>query len=104
MEIAFLQQMPVEAGFVIPFVPLAEFTSHKEQFFSRQGIHISEKQAQVGKFSPFISRHFSQQGRFTMDHFVMGKRHDKVLRKSIHGTKGELIVMKSSMNRIKPKV
>src|SRR6201987_3110605 len=34
-----LKQMPVEALIMVPFRPLAEFTSHEEQFFAGMRIH-----------------------------------------------------------------
>src|ERR1700731_3186142 len=42
-----LQQMPINALVVIPFFPLADFATHKQQFFAPVRIHPSIEHAQV---------------------------------------------------------
>src|SRR5438128_1182220 len=88
-----IQQMPIEAAVVIPFSPLPEFTSHKQQLFAWLGVHISKQQAQVGKLLPVIAWHLSKERTFPVHHLVMGQRQDKLLRKSVEHPKCEGIVI-----------
>src|SRR6516164_10856359 len=52
-----LEQMPVEALIMVPFRPLAEFTSHEKQFFAGMRKHPAVKQSEVRKLLPGIPGH-----------------------------------------------
>src|SRR5688500_13105342 len=69
-------------------------------FSSGMGIHITEKQPQVCKFSPFIARHSSQQRTFAMHYFIVRKWKHKVLCERIHDAEGDLVMMILPVNRI----
>ena len=62
VPVAVLDQVPIETGFVIPFVPLAEFAAHEQQLFAGLG-HTGKPSSkpQVGEFLPVIAGHLSEQ-------------------------------------------
>ena len=43
-----LEQVPIDAVVVGPFAPLADFTTHENQFFCSLGVHIAEQRTEVG--------------------------------------------------------
>ena len=55
------QQMPIKGCFMVPFVPLAEFSAHEYKFFPWLGIHVSEQEPEVCEFLPFIAGHSGKQ-------------------------------------------
>src|SRR5258708_34785518 len=66
-----LQQMPIEAAVVIPFLPLSEFTAHEHEFLAGIGIHPGVKHPQVREVLPGVTWHFVGQRSFTVTDFVM---------------------------------
>src|SRR6516164_3447406 len=52
-----LEQMPVEALIMVPFRPLAEFTSHEKELFARMRIHPAIEHSEVRKLLPGVPRH-----------------------------------------------
>ena len=55
-----LEQVPIDALVVIPFLPLADFASHEQQLFAGVRVHPGVKHAEVGELLPGIARHFVQ--------------------------------------------
>jgi len=55
-----LEQVPIDALVVIPFLPLANFASHEQQFLAGVRVHPGVKHAEISKFLPWITRHFIQ--------------------------------------------
>ena len=49
------EQVPVEAGVVGPFLPLAEFVTHEHELLARQGEHVAVKNPQVGALFRVVS-------------------------------------------------
>ena len=72
-------EVPVETRVVIPFVLLAEFGAHKQQFFARMPIHPSQKHPDIGKLLPCVAWHFGQQRTFAVDDFIMAKHENEIL-------------------------
>ena len=98
--IATFQQVPVEAGVMVPFTSLRKLVAHKQQFFAREGPHPAVVGAQVGKLLPCVSRHAIENGFFTVYHFIMRQRQDKVFGVVVQHAEGQLVVMVLTMNRI----
>src|SRR6516225_3106549 len=95
-----IEQVPIEAEIMIPFVPLAEFVAHEDQLLAWLQEHISEEQTQVSEFAPVIPGHFGEQRTFAIDDLVMRERQDEVLVKGVGCAEGQLIVMILAKNRI----
>ena len=85
--------MPVQTALVVPFVPLAEFTAHEQQFLAGVSIQVAEQRPQVGHFQPGVSRHFVQQGPLAIDHLVMGQREYVVFAEGVPDAEGQLVVV-----------
>ena len=66
-----LEQVPLNAGVMVPFTPLPNFTAHEQQFFSRVRIHVAEKCAHIRKLLPHIPGHFTEQRPLAVHHLVM---------------------------------
>src|SRR6516225_10143274 len=74
-----LEQMPVQALIMVPFRPLAEFTSHEEQFFAGMRIHPGIKHSEVRKLLPGIPRHLVEHRTLAINHFVMAQHENEIL-------------------------
>src|SRR5262245_2724604 len=55
-----LEQVPVQAGIVMPLAPLAELPTHKEKLFAGLGIHIAQQEPEVGELLRVVPWHFAQ--------------------------------------------
>src|SRR5260370_5593081 len=53
-----LEQVPIDALVVIPFLPLADFAPHEEQLFAGVRVHPGVEHAEVSELLPWIARHF----------------------------------------------
>jgi hypothetical protein len=53
-----LEQVPIDALVVIPFLPLADFASHEQQLLAGVRVHPGVKHTEVGELLPWIARHF----------------------------------------------
>src|SRR5215475_8073769 len=91
-----LGQMPVEALAMVPFRPLAEFTSHEEQFFAGMRIHPPIKHSKVRKLLPGIPRHLVDHRTFAINHFVMTQHENEILVKCVDQRKGGIPAVDSS--------
>ena len=78
---------------MVPLRALTKFTPHEQQFLARVGEHECVKQPQVGKFAPFVPRHFAQQGLFAMHYLVMGEGQDEIFGEGIKQAEGQLVMM-----------
>src|SRR4051794_27044608 len=92
--------MPIKAKVVAPFMTLAKFTAHKNQFSTRVSIHVTIKQSEVCKLLPIIARHFIYKRAFTIYYLIMRKWQYKLFAKSIYETKSDLPLVKTSVNRL----
>src|SRR5215471_5670014 len=72
------QQMPVQAGIVMPLAPLAELPTHEEELFADLSIHIAQQESEVGEFLCVIPWHFAQQGAFAIDDLVVRQGQNKI--------------------------
>ena len=52
-----LEEVPLKGLVVVPFPPLAKLTSHKQGFFTRLTVHITQKQTEVSKLLPIVPGH-----------------------------------------------
>src|SRR4030042_972867 len=77
---------------MIPLIPLAELPSHKDQLLSRVTIHISEQESEVRKLLPFISWHLPEERPFSINHFIVGKGKNEILKEGIPDAEGQLVV------------
>ena len=57
LVIGIIKYIPVENLGTIPFLPLAEFTTHEQQFLSRVAEHVGIQGPQVGKTLPLVTGH-----------------------------------------------
>ena len=88
-----LQEMPIEAAVVIPFLPLSEFTAHEQEFLAGIGIHPGVKHPQVGEFLPGVTWHFVDQRSFAVNDFVMAEHEDKMFLERIEQGEGDVALM-----------
>src|SRR6266700_1494449 len=99
-----LEQIPIQAGIVVPFPPLAEFSSHKEQFLPWLHVLIAEEQAQVGKLLPPVSGHLANERSFAVNHLVMRKGQNEIFSVGVKRPKGEFRMMKTAVDGVPAKV
>src|SRR5262245_3708682 len=55
-----LEQTPLEAFIMGPFLPLTEFAAHEQKLLCGLSVHVGVEQAQIGEFLPEVSRHFGE--------------------------------------------
>ena len=99
-----IQEMPVEALIVIPFVPLTKFAAHEEQFLARLTIHPRVKHPEIGKLLPFVARHFRNERPFAVHNFVVTEDENEMLLKGVEQREGNVAVMKTAIDRIETRV
>ena len=92
--------VPVDAAFVRPFGPLAEFAAHEQQFLARVGPHQAVEQAQVGKLLPVVARHLGQQAALAVDHFVVRERQHEVLVEGVVQAEAEGVLVVAAVDRV----
>ena len=92
--------IPVDAAFMRPFGPLAEFAAHEQQFLARVGPHQAVEQAQVGKLLPVVARHLGQQAALAVDHFVVRERQHEVLVEGVVQAEAERVLVVAAIDRI----
>ncbi len=88
-----IEQMPIQTLVFLPFLPLADFRTHEQQFLAGMAKHESQKSAQVGEFLPKIAGHLVQQGALAVHHLVMAQDQDEILMKSIEQSKSDHVVV-----------
>jgi hypothetical protein len=93
-------QVPIQAAFMIPFVPLAEFSTHKKEFLGWLGIHITKEKTKIGKLLPVVPRHLSQEGSLSIDHLIVRKGQNEILMKGVKHAKGQFIVVIFPVNGV----
>src|SRR5207244_2553900 len=98
------QEVPIETLIVIPFVPLAKFATHEEQLFPWLPVHPRKKHPQIGKFLPFVARHFTNERTFPVNNFIMTQDKDEMFLESVEQRKRNVAVMESAKDRIKAHV
>ena len=98
--IAAFQQMPVEAGVMVPLAALGKFVPHEQQFLARECPHPAVVGAQVSEFLPCVARHPIENRFFTVDHFIMRQRQDEVFSVVVEHPEGQFIVMILTINRV----
>ena len=92
--------MPIETSGEIPFVGLCKFIPHKQKFRTGMREHIRVKRTKIGKFLPFISRHFINQTRFSVYHLIVRKWHHIIFIIHVHRAKGQFVVVVFSVNGV----
>src|SRR5438445_6404801 len=99
-----IEQMPVEAFIVIPFVPLTKFAAHEEQFLARLTIHPRVKHPEIGKLLPIVARHFRNKRALAVHDFIMAKDENEMLLKGVEQGEGNVAMMKTAVDRIQTHV
>src|SRR5437763_7350119 len=92
--------MPIERLIVVPFVPLAEFAAHEEQFLPRMPIHPGIEHAEIGELLPLVPRHFIEQRSLPIDDLVVAKHENEILLESVEERKSDVALMKAPMDGI----
>ena len=88
-----LEQVPVQGVFIVPLVPLGEFSPHEGELFSRVGHHVGIEGPDPGKLLGVVSGHFAEEGALHMDHLVVGEGEDIVLGEGVHEGEGDVFVV-----------
>src|ERR1017187_1380793 len=96
--------MPVETLIVVPFLDLSEFAAHEEEFFSGMSVHPCEEHSEIGKFLPFVARHFHKERAFAVHDFIVAKHKNKVFLKSVEQRERDVAVVKSAVDLIEAHV
>src|SRR5207245_11413562 len=68
------QQVPLQAGIVIPLGPLAELIPHEQELPAGVAEHEPIQQPQIRKLLPLIARHLAQHGTLTVDDLHVRER------------------------------
>ena len=84
-----LEQMPIQAGVMVPFALLAEFPAHEEQLLARMAEHEAVVGPQIGEFLPAIAGHPSQKRAFAMHDFVMAQGQNEVFAEGVKQAESE---------------
>jgi hypothetical protein len=79
-----LEQMPVEAASLAPFVSLAKFLAHEEQLLAGVRILIGEQQPEIGELLPEIARHFMEERIFPVDDFIVRERQHEIFAERVN--------------------
>src|SRR5712691_4918862 len=90
-----IDQVPVEARIVVPFVPLAELATHEEQLFAGMAVHPRVKHSKIGKFLPFIARHLRQERALPMHYFIVAEHENEMFRESVEQRERDVAVVKT---------
>ncbi len=93
-----LQQIPLEAGVVVPFRTLPELAAHEEQLLAGMRRHIPIQQPQVRELLPKISGHFIDQRTLAVHHFVVRKRQHKILGERVQHGEGHAVVVEFAVD------
>src|SRR5690242_3333446 len=74
-----LEQVPVQAGVMVPLAPLAELAAHEEELLAGLRVHPAEEEPEVGELLPVIAGHLVDQGALAVDDLVVRERQDEAL-------------------------
>ena len=99
-----LQQVPVEAASLAPFLALGNLLSHEQQFFSGMRELIAEKQTQIGELLPHVAGHFVKKRVLAVDDFVVREGQDEIFGEGVKKREGQLVVLVAPEDRILGKI
>src|SRR5207249_7472182 len=99
-----LHQIPVETYVVVPFVALAEFAAHKEQFFAGMPVHPRQKHPEIGELLPFVAGHLRKKRAFAINDFIVAEHENEIFLKSVEQRESDVAVMKAAINRVEAHV
>src|ERR1700722_3170616 len=94
------EEIPLEAGIVVPLRPLAEFVAHEQQLLSWVAEHETVEKAQVCEFLPVVARHLANHGAFAIDDFVMREGQNKIFSEGVDQAEGDFVLMVGAKHRI----
>jgi len=94
-----LEQMPVQAVRLAPFVALGEFLSHEEEFLAGVGVLIGVEEAEIGELLPHVAGHFVEKGIFSVDDFIVREGQQEILGESVEERESQLVVFVLAMGR-----
>src|SRR6185312_2716137 len=94
------KKMPIEAGVVVPLVPLAEVVTHEEQLLARMSEHVAIDQPKVCELLPLIARHLAKHRALPEDHFIVRKRQDVIFAEGVNQAEQDLVVVVRAENGI----
>ncbi len=94
------EQPPIQLAVGIPFVALAKFAAHVEQFFSWKQPLVTQQRAEIGELLPVIARHPPDQRTLPMHHFIVGKRQQKILVVMIEHRESKIVLVILAIDRI----
>ena len=69
-----IQKHPVLLAFFIPFTELADFISHKIQFFAWMCIHVHIQRTRLWEFVFIVAAHFLHDRCFAVNNFIVRQR------------------------------
>src|SRR5438270_10919999 len=92
--------MPIQRLVVVPFMPLTELAAHEQQLVAGMPIHPGVEHPEIGELLPLVPRHFIEKRSFPMNNFVVTEHENEILLESIEQRKGDITLMKTSMNGI----
>ena len=96
--------MPIEAAGFAPFVALAKFLAHEEEFFAGVRVLISIQQTKIGELLPHIAGHFVEQRIFSVNNFIVREGKNEIFAESVHEGKSDLVVFVFAINGIGGKI
>src|ERR1700722_17527730 len=99
-----VEQVPIEATVVVPFVPLAKFAAHEEHFLAGTRPHVAIERAEVSELLPAIPAHLGEERPLTVHYLIVRKRQHKILGPRIEQAEGEVAMMEAAMDRLLGKI
>src|ERR1700722_20923986 len=94
------EEIPLEAGIVVPLRPLAEFVAHEQQLLSWVAEHETVEKEQVCEFRTVVARNLANNGAFAVDDFVMREGQNKIFSEGVDQAEGDFVVMVVAVNGI----
>ena len=97
-------EMPFQAGVVVPFTPLSEFSTHEQHFLAGMPVHVAIEEPEVGKSLPLVAGHFVEQRPLPVHHFIVRKHQDEIFIESIEEPECNLVLVKAAVDWIMAEV
>ena len=95
-----IQEQPIQALGEIPLDELAKLIAHEAELLAGGGHLVAPQQAQIGEFPEIIAGHLVDQAVLAMNHFVVGKGQNEILRESVGHGEGHSVVIVFPVDRV----
>ena len=98
------QQPPVLFPLLIPLPEMADLISHEVELLPGVGVHIHIECPRLGELHLIVSEHFLEDGRLSVDDFIVGEREQVVGVVVVGHGKGEFVIAAAAEQRIRAEI